>query len=162
MQHYKYGGSTAARTIACPAWLELSAEMPKQTTSSFAEIGSMLHDCMENILLGDKTLSTCVGFRRGKFVVTNDLVTEKLIPANNAFTELCEEYSLSEYEAEATMQRSDTIGGTADFIAVGKDVVCVGDWKFGDGISVSPDHSAQGLFYAMLARKEIPDLFEVT
>jgi len=36
MQHYKYGGSTAARTIACPAWLELSAEMPKQATSSFA------------------------------------------------------------------------------------------------------------------------------
>lgn len=161
MQHYKYGGSTAARTIACPAWLELSADMPKQLSSSYADVGTMLHDCMETILLDtDVEYSELRGFSYSGEKVTQEHIDEKIIPAHEAFAELCEEYSLSEYEAEATMQRSDTIGGTADFIAVGKDVVCVGDWKFGDGISVSPDHSAQGLFYAMLARKEIPDLFE--
>ena len=161
MQHYKYGGSTAARTIACPAWLGLSADMPKQLSSSYADVGTMLHDCMEKILLDtDVEYNELLGFSYSGEKVTQEHINEKIIPAHKAFAELCKEYHLTEYEAETTMQRSDTIGGTADFIAVGEDVVCVGDWKFGDGIAVSPDHSAQGLFYAMLARKEIPDLFE--
>jgi hypothetical protein len=37
MKHYKFGGSTAARTIGCPAWVSLSEAMPKQITSSYAD-----------------------------------------------------------------------------------------------------------------------------
>ena len=160
MKHYKYGGSTAARTLACPAWQTLSQAMPPQLTSSFAEVGSMLHDCMEQLLLEGGEPQDMLGFKRGEYSVSQDHVDEKLAPAMAAFKQLCARHALTEYEAETTMERTDDIGGTADFIAAGKDVVCVGDWKFGDGIAVSPDNSAQGLFYAMLARDSIPDIFE--
>ena len=160
MQHYKYGGSTAARTIACPAWLGLSADMPKQTTSSFAEIGSMLHDCMERILIQGNTPDDYLGHKYGEYEVNAEHIISKLHPAHDGFKQLCKDYKLEEYEAETTMERSSEIGGTADFIGIGKNVVVVGDWKFGDGIAVSPDHSAQGLFYAMLARDDMPDLFD--
>lgn len=160
MKHYKYGGSTAARTMACPAWISLSADMPKQLSSSFADVGTMLHDCMEHILLDDKTPQDFLGYKHEAETVTQDMVDNKLTPALEAFQQLCKEYNLTDYEAETTMEYDDLIGGTADFIAAGEDVVVVGDWKFGEGIAVSPENSAQGLFYAMLARKKIPDMFE--
>lgn len=160
MKHYKFGGSTAARTIGCPAWTSLSADMPKQIASSYAHVGTMLHDCMEHALLDGRSTQEFLGYQHEGHEVTQDQIDNKLTPAYEAFKELCAEYKLTEYEAETTMEHSDDIGGTADFIARGKDIVCVGDWKFGDGISVSPTNSAQGLFYAMLARTEIPDMFE--
>lgn len=161
MKHYKFGGSTAARTIGCPAWVSLSAEMPKQIASSYANVGTMLHDCMEKILLDtDVQYNELIGMAYSGENVTQEHIDEKIIPAHEAFVELCKEYKLTDYEAETTMEHSEDIGGTADFIAAGKDVVCIGDWKFGDGISVSAENSAQGLFYAMLARNEIPDMFE--
>jgi len=160
MKHYKFGGSTAARTIGCPAWTSLSANMPKQIASSYAEIGTMLHDCMEHIILDDKTPQEFLGCKHKDEEVTGDLIANKLFPALEAFKQLCAEYKLTDYEAETTMEFSSEIGGTADFIAAGEDVVCIGDWKFGDGIQVSAENSAQGLFYAMLAREEIPDMFE--
>lgn len=159
MKHYKYGGSTAARTIACPAWTSLSDLMPKQLSSSYADVGTMLHDCMEGMLLNDMKPQDFINTTHEAETVSQDMIDNKLTPAIEAFDELCKEYKLTEYEAETTMEKNDLVGGTADFIAAGKDVVCVGDWKFGDGIQVSAENSAQGLFYAMLARNAIPDFF---
>jgi hypothetical protein len=160
MKHYKFGGSTAARTIGCPAWVSLSEAMPKQIASSYADVGTMLHDCMEKMLLDTyQRPEDFLGFKHEDQTVSQEMVDDKLQPALDAFHQLCKEYDLTEYEAETTMQASDEIGGTADFIAAGDDVVCIGDWKFGDGIQVSPVESAQGLLYAMLAKKEIPDFF---
>ena len=161
MKHFKFGGSTAARTIGCPAWVSLSEAMPKQLSSSYADVGTMLHDCMEVMLLDTyQRPEDFVGHTYKDHKVTNEMVDNKLKPALDAFHQLCKEYELTEYEAETTMEFSSEIGGTADFIAASEDVVCIGDWKFGDGISVSPEHSSQGLFYAMLAKAEIPDMFE--
>lgn len=162
MKHYKFGGSTAARTIGCPAWVALSAEMPKQIASSYAHVGTMLHDCMEHALLDGRSTQEFLGYQHEGHEVTQELIDNKLTPAYEAFKELCAEYKLTDYEAETTMEDPDEedVGGTADFIAAGNDVVCIGDWKFGDGISVSPVNSAQGLFYAFLARLEMPDMFE--
>jgi hypothetical protein len=161
MRHFKFGGSTAARTIGCPAWVSLSEAMPKQLSSSYADVGTMLHDCMEKMLLDTyQRPEDFLGFKHEDQTVSQEMVDDKLQPALDAFHQLCKEYDITEYEAETTMQASDEIGGTADFIASGDDVVCIGDWKFGDGIQVSPVESAQGLLYAMLAKKEIPDMFK--
>jgi hypothetical protein len=116
---------------------------------------------MEEMLLGiHKRPEDCLGYEYGGQTVTHDMVENKLKPAIEVFNVLCKEYEFFEYEAETTMEFNSDVGGTADFIAAGVDTVCIGDWKFGDGIAVSPYESAQGMFYAMLARKEIPDLFE--
>ena len=160
MKHYKYGGSTAARTMACPAWTKLSEDMPKQVSSSYADVGTMLHNCMEQILLEDLKPKDLIDFKYNDHEVTQEMVDEKLTPAHEAFKQLCKDYKITEFEAETTMEQSEDVGGTADFIAAGEDTVLVGDWKFGDGIIVDAHENAQGMFYAMLARKEIPDLFK--
>ena len=109
MKHYKYGGSTAGRTIGCPAWIGLAEKMPKSVTSSYAEKGSMLHDCMEQILLqDDHKPQDCLGFiRKGvdghEYKVDQDMIDNKIEPAHDAFKQLCKEYGLEEYEAETTM-----------------------------------------------------------
>jgi len=51
-KHVKYGGSTAARTIACPGWHAQSADLPRAPASAYAEEGTALHTVMERLLLG--------------------------------------------------------------------------------------------------------------
>ena len=49
-KHLKFGGSTIARTIQCPAWQRLSEDLPKGISSPYAEEGTMLHEQMERII----------------------------------------------------------------------------------------------------------------
>ena len=58
MQHSKVvGGSTAKRVIHCPGSVALVAKMPPQPSSKYAQEGTILHACMEELLadgeLGD-------------------------------------------------------------------------------------------------------------
>ena len=51
MQHSKVvGGSTAKRVINCPGSVALVAKMPPQASSKYADEGTMLHGCMEDLL----------------------------------------------------------------------------------------------------------------
>ena len=53
MQHSKVvGGSTAKRVIHCPGSVALVAKMPPQPSSKYAEEGTLLHGCMEDLLAG--------------------------------------------------------------------------------------------------------------
>ena len=54
--HFRYGGSTAARTIGCPAWQQLREKAPKRLHGSnpYADEGTMLHNCMEEFMMEDK------------------------------------------------------------------------------------------------------------
>tara|TARA_R110000787_G_scaffold14333_2_gene44221 strand:+ start:4289 stop:5410 length:1122 start_codon:yes stop_codon:yes gene_type:complete len=159
MKHYKYGGSTAARTLACPDWVANSAGAPKQPESEFANVGTALHTCMEFILEGDEDTTIEVGaVVEG---VTLDLDHVGLISeALSAWDEFCVDYNIEDYLVEQTFEYSDDIGGTADVLAWSDDTVYVVDWKFGQGIEVSPNKSKQGLFYGWLARRELPELFD--
>ena len=103
MKHYKYGGSTAARTMACPAWTKLSEDMPKQVSSSYADVGTMLHNCMEQILLEDLKPKDLIDFKYNDHEVTQEMVDEKLTPAHEAFKQLCKDYKITEFEAETKM-----------------------------------------------------------
>lgn len=165
IKHFKYGGSTAHRTLNCPAWVSLAEELPKQIASEFASVGSMLHNCMEELLLGEfDDPKDCLGYVYTEngvtYTVDGDHVDEKLLPAQAAFDELCTRYNLEEYEAETTMEYNEIIGGTADFVACGNTTVVVGDWKFGDGVMVEAEGNMQGVFYAWLASQHMADMFE--
>ena len=55
-EHAKHGlgGSSAARTIACPGWRQLADELPEEyrnRTSVYAEEGTRLHEEMEKIII---------------------------------------------------------------------------------------------------------------
>ncbi|MCK5318920.1 MAG: DUF2800 domain-containing protein, partial [Anaerolineales bacterium] len=52
MKHYPFGGSTAKRTINCPAWKGLSKDIP--TTESAAALrGTAIHYLLEQRALDD-------------------------------------------------------------------------------------------------------------
>lgn len=160
--HLKYGGSTAARTIICPGWHAQAAEVPCPPASASAQLGTALHSLMERALLDDDfSFESAIGQTVEGVEITRDHVTEKLVPAIDAFDELCKQYGLEEYAVETMVRADDDTGGTADVIAAGDDVVAVIDWKFGDGVIVSPVENAQGLFYTMCGylTPEVTDLF---
>ena len=41
MKHLEFGGSTAARTLACPGWHALAKKLPRPPTSEAARIGTL-------------------------------------------------------------------------------------------------------------------------
>lgn len=47
MKHLTIGGSTAARTLACPGWVAKSKNVPKRPAGFAAREGSMHHEIME-------------------------------------------------------------------------------------------------------------------
>jgi len=145
MTHYKFGGSTAARTIACPSWVKLAAEMPKgpEVASKFAQEGTMMHSMVEDFLNGDIE----------QFEGLNELDTdqvERLNEAVEAWDELCIRENIEDYQSEVEMSMSEDIGGTSDIIAWSKDTRFIVDWKFGQGVEVEAEGNLQLLFYAML------------
>lgn len=168
MFHYEHGGSNAARDINCPGNRALQVGLPKTNSASIHTAnGTLLHDCLEDMLLSDNPnprdyigkAETIDGF---DVEVTAEDVADKLIPLWDAWLKLREQYGLTEWEPEVHVRWSDKIGGHADFIACSPDTVVIGDWKTGMGVSVSPENSAQGQFYAMCGRfnSAATDMFE--
>jgi hypothetical protein len=160
MKHYKYGGSTAGRTVACPSWATLAENMPAGPSSTYAEEGTALHQCMEMLLLGQLDAPADV---LGKDICGVTIEPEHLDRLNMALTawdNFCSEYNVVDFMTEQTFELTGDIGGTADVIAWSNTVVYIVDWKFGQGIEVSAENSAQGMFYALCAQHTIPDVFK--
>lgn len=156
IKHYRFGGSTATRTVNCPAWVNLSKQIPKSNTcSDAAATGTMLHEVSEQCV-NDAELdpASLVGQEIEGVVLTAEHVADKLYPALDVLADLEEEFDVL-FDTEITMELSDDIGGTADLMAHNTEdnIFIMADWKFGDGVIVSAQDSQQLLFYTMLAMK---------
>ena len=161
--HYKYGGSTAARTIACTGWHDEAAKLPEGDGggSIFAQTGTALHSVMEGILEGEiDDIGGQVMGREFEGVEMTEEHEPLIVDALRAWDELCQELKIVDYLAEQTYEQTPEIGGTADIIGWNDELVVIADWKFGQGIQVSPINSKQGLFYAMVTEDEMPALFK--
>jgi hypothetical protein len=127
--HLKHGGSTAARTIQCPAWQRLSAEVPltlEGAANAPADEGTMLHNCMEH-LYGegsekdtDELIGTPIGEYNGQ-KLTEDLIDTKLMPAIYALEILMDEEGITNWVVEPFVKIDDDIGGSIDFLGVSDD-----------------------------------------
>ena len=159
--HFKYGGSTAARTIQCPAWARLSSELPARGESSnpAADEGTMLHNCME-LIYGegyeqDVTPASLIGHQAGEYKgqeLTLELVETKLKPAIEAVEKLFDDYDMADWKVEPLVVLDDDMGGSIDLIGISLDgkTVVVADYKFGfHGVQV--EHNKQGQFYVLAA-----------
>ena len=157
MRHEKFGGSTSERTIHCTGWVQQSEGIPRPPSSTFAEEGTALHNVMERILLdGLKREEVKARFANNLFegyMITSEHVTDKILPAFDAWTELKEKYNITDYEPEVRCMLQENVGGYADLIAVNAtgDVFVI-DWKMGY-LDVSPVNSHQARFYGCAARK---------
>jgi len=152
MQHSKVvGGSTAKRVINCPGSVALVAKMPPQASSKYADEGTMLHGCMEDLLADGEW---------GDIIAKHKLTpeqAEKLQFCLDALDQIDPEQKMQfvqEVEVEFEgVKVLDGVFGNADFIGRVGDRAVVLDWKFGDGVMVEAEESEQGLFYAAAAMK---------
>lgn len=169
-KHVKFGGSTAARTMNCPAWLQLAEGMPQgrvEGSNPAADEGTLLHNCMEAHVMHGESFEDMLdcGVRYKDQVLTKALIVNKLTPACEALESLESVYDITEFDCEpfVAMPHSDEIGGSIDYIGISKDrkTVVIADYKFGY-TPVEVRENEQLLFYAMCAQADptTADLFD--
>lgn len=163
MKHYRIGGSTAARTLGCPAWLLLRDELPHTATiqgsNEFADRGTLLHDCMEaKINNPDLDLFTHVGKTLNDVTLTEEDIRDVAIPTYEAYDTFAEDNGIVLEMPECEVEVSEDMGGTSDVIAVNNDTIFILDFKFGHNL-VSPTENPQGLFYASCAYSDSADRY---
>ncbi len=126
--HLTYGGSTAARTLACPAWPRIVAESPQRpdTSSSAAERGTLLHGFMETFYRDGTEPRLQPGWddldpndQEAVFDAVD--MTEEYLDSINAHSLLPEQF----------VQFAKDVGGSADLIAISDTVFAIIDFKFG-------------------------------
>lgn len=156
MKHLKIGGSTAGRTIACPAWLKRSEGIPRPKSGVAADHGNLCHDAMEYRYRHDKPFSEMVGkLAYEDQVLSADDVEELLVPAQYMTEEILDRYDIDQMLLEPFVQYKDNeIGGSIDMLGLSYDrkTILVLDYKFG-GRYVSPK-SAQLPFYGLCASRD--------
>jgi len=123
--HLKYGGSTARRTLNCPAWHNLAEKAPKiERSSAAAERGTFLHGLMEAIYNEEMSLETAKE-RAGEDA-------EAIEIAYNATEDFLDSLGEVDFVNEAFLQIPGTeIGGSSDMLIATPDRVVILDYKFG-------------------------------
>lgn len=162
--HARYGGSTAARTMNCPGWRQLADTLPPTGSSSYADRGTLLHNAMEVILSEDDDFDpkTVIGMEYAGITLDEELYAEKIVPALEATYEIFDTYGIEEWACEERVTLSSEAWGTGDLLGAGEAWALVLDFKFGDGVVVSPVENHQFLFYGSAAfhTPATADLFE--
>ena len=155
MQHSKIvGGSTAKRVINCPGSVALVAKMPPQLSSKYADEGTMLHEAISKVLLGDMPQDVIGTVYEGQ-TLTQELYDNKIVVALDLLDQVDPEKSLM-YEVEMNVNFGDVLPGvfgSADLVGRIGDRAIVLDWKFGDGVVVSAEENEQLMFYAAAAMR---------
>lgn len=148
--HYKYGGSTATRTLECPGWV-LESEGKENKSSVFADRGTVCHTACEK-LYEDESLEyydlVNLGIKEGEVGLDQELVDTKVVPAFEALLGVLEDYKTIDSEPELQVEYDPEIGGTIDFWGVleGNGRIAL-DYKFGDGEMVYAENNNQLMFY---------------
>jgi hypothetical protein len=82
MQHSNIvGGSTAKRVINCPGSVALVQKMPPKPSSKYADEGTLLHNVMAELIMGDEAPEHYLGTRYEDQILTQELIDNKIKPA---------------------------------------------------------------------------------
>lgn len=159
--HHKYGGSNASIWLNCAAGPGLIEKVPRRPAGLAAEHGTAQHDVMEALirdpdLVPEKFLGT---------KMTNGIVIDAdhmgaINTALDAWIEIQDTFPNATFiEAERMVMLTEEAGGTADGMMIEGNRAAIIDFKFGQG-QVDAD-SDQLLFYAVCARKSLPEFAKV-
>lgn len=152
-KHWKYGGSTAERTLKCGAWIKLSEGKVEARVGMPASEGTMMHGMFESgmndesydpeSLLGLETVID------GNLVVVTDDMVRKVNDAYTEMTTVIENLDPDIEGYEVSHAFSEIIGGIADTVLASRMLNCfaIGDLKTGDGDQIYAEDNAQLLFY---------------
>tara|TARA_R100001530_G_scaffold13727_7_gene12581 strand:- start:1008 stop:2171 length:1164 start_codon:yes stop_codon:yes gene_type:complete len=169
--HLPIGGSTAARTLACPAWLKKSENVPKRPAGEAAMMGSMHHAVQEKCQRENTAPNEHTGFiyeeAKHRYIFNSGLRDDDLDLSNrayNATNALMDELDIDDIEIESFVQLVEGLaGGTLDLLGLSLDRkhMLALDYKFGQ-TPVDATENAQLLFCLVAARMDpaTTDLFK--
>src|SRR5262245_13211017 len=82
LPHSPFGGSGAARILACPASVGLAAKVPNhsQQPSAFAIRGIALHAAMTLLIKNARPLNASLGYNINNYVITRPDLVSALLP----------------------------------------------------------------------------------
>jgi len=156
-KHLPIGGSTAARTLACPAWLKRNEyHKPSNRSNSFADEGNLLHDAMELYYSEDQKFEDQIGHTKYKDFTLSEEHFSLLDCARNQVEMVLNNYGFEDFWCEPFVQyETGRIGGSIDMLSVTPDgkTGLVLDYKFGKN-KVHAEDNAQMKFYAMSAAND--------
>jgi hypothetical protein len=166
--HSPFGGSVAARVLACPASVGLVAKMPAhlRRTSAYATRGTTLHTVLAWLITGERSLDQLAGETIDGYTITPDDVACALRPAfDYALTLLDAPGAEFFLEQRVVLPGVANAFGTADLVIRTGRTLHVIDFKFGQGVRVRaiyPDGdvdviNAQLMFYAAGAHFTLPN-----
>lgn len=147
------GGSSASRVIQCPASVKLCNKAPPKPSSSYADVGTLLHNVMDAILSQDKKAVELLGMKYQDAVLTQALIEDKIEVALALLDEIDPAKEM-EYMTETKVHFGEVfpdVFGSTDLMGRLGDKAYIIDYKFGDGIAVSAEENKQLLFYAAAA-----------
>jgi hypothetical protein len=165
--HAKYSPSQLSRIIKCPGSVKLCTDIPS-TTSRYAEEGTLLHKVMENTLntriLVDPALDAHLAKEAEKHKLNKEQ-TRACEEALQYFKEVWAEARLEgivssrlEMKASLAYLNIPECYGTADVVIKTYDSLHIMDWKFGQGIEVSPKDNPQFMAYALGSVSSLKEL----
>ena len=149
------GGSTAKRVINCPGSVALVQKMPPRPSSKYADEGTLLHNVMAELIMGDEAPEHYLGARYEDQILTQELIDNKIKPALEALDAI-DSKRVMEIEAETRVGFGDLLPGvfgSTDLIGRLGNRAVVLDWKFGDGVMVEVEENPQLMFYAAAAMR---------
>lgn len=139
-EHATFGSSTAKRTNHCPAWVELSADVPRIESKAAAD-GTIIHTLCEMMLLDDQ-------FDMASIADATEDHMERAEALMDAIDATMQKYGVQEFEPEVRGTVAADIFGTLDFVGWGPGVILLGDIKSGQGLQVEAENNDQLLFAA--------------
>lgn len=156
MKHLTIGGSTISRTINCPSWFKNVNRNSEKPASQAANLGNLLHDCMENHYQKGLSFEEQIG--KVKF---EDLtLTEEHLPILNKMRyqveTILDKYNIAELICEPFVEYlKGEAGGSIDLLGVSEDgkTVIILDYKTGR-VAVQASENAQLLFYTLCAKTD--------
>ena len=149
------GGSTAKRVMGCPGSVALCAKMPPRPSSVYADLGTLLHNAISQVLDQGVTPESLIGMKYQDQVLTQDHIDNKLHVALNLLSEIDPKLEM-EYAVETEVGFGDFLPdafGSCDLLGRIGNRAIVLDWKFGDGVAVGVEENEQLLFYAAAAMR---------
>ena len=149
------GGSTAKRVMGCPGSVALCAKMPPRPSSVYADLGTLLHTAISQVLDQGVTPESLIGMKYQDQVLTQDHIDNKLHVALSLLSEIDPNLEM-EYAVETEVGFGDflpDVFGSCDLLGRIGNRAIVLDWKFGDGVAVGVEENEQLLFYAAAAMR---------
>ena len=149
------GGSTAKRVMGCPGSVALCAKMPPKPSSVYADLGTLLHNAVAQVLDQGVTPESLIGMKYQDQVLTQDHIDNKLHVALDLLGEIDPKLEM-EYAVETEVGFGDflpDVFGSCDLLGRIGNRAIVLDWKFGDGVAVGVEENEQLLFYAAAAMR---------